>query len=252
MKSSATSSDDMVDEGEEAGESGDVITRAKALGYLAATLEALDKASLKPDQVQRLAIFFGSMFSYDHKAGITASATALRQLVAAKNFKPQVGIRILEDVPKIKDDFRLQTPATRLEIYELFLSLIQNPTIASELQHKYGPSSGFMVDLLQLCQHERDPKNLLIWFNILRIFLAEYSTSEEVTQEIFKAFSAYFPISIRSSATPSGVTADDLKGALRQCFSAHRRLSSLTFPYLIEKLDQGDAITVNVKVSDVV
>jgi DNA repair/transcription protein MET18/MMS19 len=193
--------------------------------------------------------FFGAMFSYDHKAGITASAKALRQLYSMKGFKPNMGAKILEAVCKIKEDFRLQTAATRLEIYELFLSLVQDPAVSSELQHKYGSSCGFVVDLLQLCQNERDPRNLLVWFKILALLLTDYDPSPEVTEEIFKAFSAYFPISLRSSATPIGITAEDLKEAVRSCFAAHQRVAALAFPFLIQKLDQGDAVTVAVKVS---
>lgn len=236
-----------------------------ALGFLAGTLEALDKTTLRSDQgkgpdilakdltlihdsVLRLIGFFGAMFSYDHKAGITASAKALRQLYSMKGFKPNMGIKILEDVCKIKEDFRLQTAATRLEVYELFLDLIQDPAVSSELKHKYGSACGFAVDLIQVCQSERDPRNLMIWFKILRLLLVDYDPSPEVTEELFKVFSAYFPISLRSSATPIGITADDLKEAVRSCFSAHHRVATQAFPFLLQKLDQGDAVTVAVKV----
>ncbi|KAK0730712.1 Dos2-interacting transcription regulator of RNA-Pol-II-domain-containing protein [Lasiosphaeris hirsuta] len=239
--------DDQMDDGEDGGGS-DIIARAKALGFLAGTLKALDRKLLKTDQVVFLVGFFGAMFSYDHKAGITASAKALRQLYAMRAFKPDMGVKMIEDVSKLKEDFRLQTASTRLEIYELFLSLIQNPAVSSELQHKYGSSCGFTVDLLQLCQNERDPRNLMLWFKIITVILANFSTSTEVTEEIFKAFSAYFPISLRSSATPIGITAEDLKGAVRACFSAHQHIAALTFPFLMQKLDQGDAVTVAVKV----
>ncbi|KAK4170126.1 MMS19 nucleotide excision repair protein [Cladorrhinum sp. PSN259] len=242
----ANDEDEDMEDGDE-GVSGDIISRAKALSFLAATLEFLDRTMLRPDQVLRLIGFFGAMFSYDHKAGITASAKALRKLYAMKSFKPDMGIKIIEDVCKIKEDFRLQTAATRLEIYELFLNLIQDPAVSSELQHKYGPSCGFAVDLFELCKNERDPRNLMVWFNILTTLLKDYSPSAEVTEEIFKTFSAYFPISLRASATPIGITAEDLKEAVRGCFSAHQRLASLAFPFLMQKLDQGDAVTVAVK-----
>ncbi len=188
------------------------------------------------------------MFSYDHKAGITASAKALRQLYTMKGFKPELGVKIIEDVSKIGEDFRLQTAATRLEIYELFSALIEDQSVSSELQHKYGASGGFVLDLLRICQHERDPRNLMVWFKIISTLLRDYPSSPGVMEEIFKAFSAYFPISLRSSATPIGITAEDLKGAVRDCFSADKRVASLAFPFLMQKLDQGDAVTVAVKV----
>ncbi|KAK4035162.1 Dos2-interacting transcription regulator of RNA-Pol-II-domain-containing protein [Parachaetomium inaequale] len=222
----ASAEDDHMDDadGDEGG-SGDIIARAKVL---------------------RLIGFFGAMFSYDHKAGITASAKALRQLRSTKSFKPNMGAKILDDVCKIKEDFRLQTAVTRLEIYELFLGLIQDPAVSSELKHKYGSSCGFVVDLLQVCQSERDPRNLMIWFKILALLVSDYDPSPEVAEEIFKVFSAYFPISLRSSATPIGITAEDLKEAVRSCFSAHQRVANLAFPFLLQKLDQGDAVTLDI------
>lgn len=247
LTASSTEDDDDGEDGDEA-PSGDIIARAKALGFLADTLEVLGRDTLKPDQVRYLGGFFGAIFSYDHKAGITAAAKALRQLYSMRAFGASMGVKMVEDVLKIKEDFRLQTAITRLEIYELFLSLLRDQAVNSELQHKYGTSQGFVVDLLQLCQHERDPKNLMVWFKILPVLIADYSPSQDITEEMFKAFSAYFPISIRSSATPLGITAEDLKEALRNCFAAHQRLAPLVFPFLMQKLDQGDAVTVAVKV----
>ncbi|KAB5530501.1 Dos2-interacting transcription regulator of RNA-Pol-II-domain-containing protein [Coniochaeta sp. 2T2.1] len=229
------------------GESGNAITRAKAISFLATTLELLNKDLLKADQVDLLIGFFGSMFSNDHKAGITPAAKALQQLATAKNFKPQMGVKIVEEVTKIKEDFRLQTAATRLEVYQLLLRLIQDSAVASELEHKYGASSGFIVDLLSMCQHERDPRDLLVWFKIISVLVSQYSPSEEVVAEIFKAFANYFPITLRESTTQIGVTAEDLKASLRECFSSHQRLAYLAFPYLIQRLDQGDSMKVTVK-----
>ncbi|KAI0846886.1 Dos2-interacting transcription regulator of RNA-Pol-II-domain-containing protein [Daldinia vernicosa] len=226
------------------------ITRAKALDFLASTLGILKKrdVSLKADQVKLLVTFFGSLFSSDHRAGVTASAKALKHLVSMKSFQPTLGDDIISSICKLGDDFKLQTPVTRLELYELFLGLLQDPAVANDLEYRHGNTCGFITSLLDLCRNERDPLNLMKWFEILKIFLQNFSPSEEITLEVFKTFSAYFPISLRSSATPSGITADDLKGAVRSCFAAHYRVANHTIPYLINKLDQGDAVTVAVKV----
>ncbi|KAI1375585.1 Dos2-interacting transcription regulator of RNA-Pol-II-domain-containing protein [Hypoxylon crocopeplum] len=235
-----------------ADDSGDdnFIARAKALDFLARTLEILTKrdVSLKPDQVKLLVTFFGSLFSSDHRAGVTASAKALRHLISMKSFQPTLGDDIIANVCKLGEDFKLQTPVTRLELYELFLGLLQDPAVANDLEYRHGSTCGFITSLLDLCKNERDPQNLMKWFGILKTFLQNFSSSEDVTSEVFKAFSAYFPISLRASASPSGITADDLKGAVRLCFAAHHRVASHAIPYLLNKLDQGDAVTVAVKV----
>ncbi|KAI1739527.1 Dos2-interacting transcription regulator of RNA-Pol-II-domain-containing protein [Xylaria scruposa] len=227
----------------------DLISRATALSFLAGTLQVLsrNKDTLNADQVKLLVTFFSSLFESDHKAGITASTKALRQLIVTKHFQSTLGGDILQRVCKLGDDFKLQAPATRLEIYHLFWDLLENPAVANDLEYRHGNAGGFILDLLNLCRNERDPENLMMWFAILKSFLQEVNPSTDITSEIFKTFSAYFPISLRPSATPSSVTTDDLKAALRSCFCAHRRIASLSIPFLVDKLDKVDQ-TVAVKV----
>jgi len=227
----------------------DLISRAKALDFLAGTLEVLSRTNdiLNADQIKLLVTFFGSLFENDHKAGITASTKALRYLVGMKNFQPSLADHIIRSVSKLGEDFKLQAPTTRLEIYNLFQILLGNPAVVSGLNFQHGNRADFVLDLLNLCRNERDPENLITWFAILSAILQLFSPSDEITLEIFKAFSAYFPVSLRPSATPSAVTTDDLKVALRSCFSAHHRLASLSIPFLVDKLDKVDQ-TVAVKV----
>ncbi|KAI0593423.1 Dos2-interacting transcription regulator of RNA-Pol-II-domain-containing protein [Biscogniauxia sp. FL1348] len=228
----------------------DFIARAKALSFLASTLEILQQKgfALKAEQIKLLVTFFGSLFASDHRAGVTASAKALRHLTRMGTFQPSLGNDIIQNACKLGDDFKLQTPVTRLELYELFLGLLRDPSVVNDLGHQHGNTCGFMISLLELCRNERDPLNLIKWFATLELFLQNFSSTPEVTSEVFKTFSAYFPISLRASATSSGVTADDLKSAVRSCFAAHHRLANLAVPFLLAKLDQGDAVTVAVKV----
>ncbi|KAI0521368.1 Dos2-interacting transcription regulator of RNA-Pol-II-domain-containing protein [Xylaria bambusicola] len=227
----------------------DLISRAKALDFLASTLQVLSRRddTLKSDQVTLLVTFFCSLFENDHKAGVTASAKALRQLVVMKHFQPALGENILQGVCKLGDDFKLQAPQTRLEIYRLFQSILGTLAKAYGPGHWQGNANGFIPALLTLCQNERDPENLMVWFTILKTFLHDFNPSTDVTSDIFKAFSAYFPISLRSSTVPTTVTTDDLKLTLRSCFSAHHRVAGSAIPFLIDKLDKVDQ-TVAVKV----
>ncbi|KAI1862302.1 uncharacterized protein JN550_010309 [Neoarthrinium moseri] len=227
----------------------DVISRAKALDFLASTLDSLPKDILKADQVKLLIGFFCSLFSSDHRAGIMASSRSLRELTSMKAFQPSSGNDIVVGITKLgTEDFKRQTPATRLEIYELLLSLLTNPLVAEDLAYRHGNTCEFMTALIDLCKNERDPQNLIKWFELQRLFLQNFAPVDDVTEEVFKTFSAYFPITLRASATPSGITVDDLKRAVRSCFSAHHRVARLAIPFLLNKLDQGEAVTISVKV----
>lgn len=191
--------------------------------------------------------FFGAMFDIDHKAGILASAKALSTIVAMKAFSPQSGNEIIEKLCALKDDFPRQISKTRLEIYVLLRSLITDPAVASDLQYRHGAPAGFMNDLLQLCRNERDPDCLMVWFDTFRYFLTEYTASQEMLDQIFETFKAYFPITLPRTS-PSGITPEDLKLGLRKCFSSNYKLAQSAYPFLIGRLDQGEGVTVNVKV----
>jgi DNA repair/transcription protein MET18/MMS19 len=88
---------------------------------------------------------------------------------------------------------------------------------------------------------------LMVWFETLTLFLKEYSPSQEILEEVYGNFKAYFPITL-PRASQTKITPEQLKLQLRQCFSSNNRLAGLAFPYLVGKLDQGDGVTVNVKV----
>src|SRR3569833_357051 len=189
------------------------------------------------------------MFAVDHKAGITAAVRALACLPTMRNFKARMGPAILRNFTRLGDDFRLQRPSTRLAIYNLTDSMLRNDDVRSHLQHSDGATSGFMIDLLSLYRHERDPANLVAWFRIIRLFLSEYTVSADVAKELFNAYAAYFPISLRASAEPGDVTADDLKLALREKKTANYVAADSSFDFLIRKLDQGDSVIAAVRVS---
>ncbi|WKT48757.1 MMS19, N-terminal [Fusarium oxysporum f. sp. vasinfectum] len=190
--------------------------------------------------------FFGAMFEVDHKAGIMPSASALSRIVAMKSFQRHMGHDIIQKVCSLKDDFPRQVSKTRLEIYELIRLLMTTPGVASDLQNTHGSSAGFMLDLIQLCRSERDPECLLMWFDILRLFMSEYTVSQDVLEEVYGVFKPYFPISL-PRASQVAITPEELKLQLRKCFSANHLLADKVFPFLLGKLDQGDAVTVNVK-----
>ncbi|CAK7232167.1 hypothetical protein SCUCBS95973_008168 [Sporothrix curviconia] len=229
----------------------DVIVRAKALGFLASTLEVLDKDVLRVEQIEHLIAFFGAMFAIDHKAGILAASTALRCLCSMAQFRPPMASSVLAHIAKLGDDFRLQVPTTRRAIYDLVALLVRNDAVLQSLSVANGAEGQFVLNLLHLCRHERDPDNLLRWFAILRRILDRYgppALAASTAEEIFKVASDYFPISMRSSATPAGTTVEDLKAALRGVFAASSLAATPVFDFLLQKMDQGDALTVSVKV----
>lgn len=188
-------------------------------------------------QVQFLCTFFGSMFSVDPRAGIAPSTRALWSLCRMRNYSPAMGAQIVSQVLLLGDDFSKQPTPARWEVYELLLRLFEDDRVLGELEHVFGPSAGCIVDLIRLCQREREPSSLLSYLTILRRLISAYAASPDVDEELFRAFSNYFPISLNNKISSTAVTTTELKVALRACFSAHQRLASLAFPFLLGKLD---------------
>ncbi|KAL7921065.1 Dos2-interacting transcription regulator of RNA-Pol-II domain-containing protein [Trichoderma austrokoningii] len=234
-------------EAEDSQETPDWTSRAKALEFLSRTLDFVKPDLFKAAQVKLLIAFFGAMLDIDHKAGVLASASALSRIIAMKWFQPASGYDIIEKVCAMKEDFQRQTPKTRLAVYELLRSLLFAPEVAANLKQKDGASCSYLLNLLELCRNERDPDCLIVWFDILRNFLQQYDPSDEVVEKVFAAFKAYYPITL-PRLSQGGITPEDLKSQLRKCFSSTYRLASHSLPFLVGKLDQGDGVTVNVKV----
>ncbi|KAH6604323.1 hypothetical protein Trco_007769 [Trichoderma cornu-damae] len=225
----------------------DWTSRAKALEFLSHTLDFVKPDLLRSSQVKLLIAFFGAMLEIDHKAGILASASALSRIIAMTAFQPHSAYDIIRKVCGMKEDFQRQTTKTRLAVYELLKTLVIDPEVATNLQQQGGDSSQYMIDLLELCRNERDPDCLIVWFDILRVFLQQYDPAQEVIEVVFDAFKAYYPITL-PRLSQGGITPEHLKSQLRKCFSSTCRLASLSLPFLVGKLDQGDGVTVNVKV----
>ncbi|KAJ2966306.1 hypothetical protein NQ176_g10211 [Zarea fungicola] len=231
---------------EDSREQPDWTARAKALEFLSRTLEHVGNDVLKASQVKLLIGFFGAMFDVDHKAGVLPSAAALSKIVAMKSFQPSTGYDVIQKVCTLKDDFSRQIPKTRLAVYNLLRSLISHKEVTTSVKRR-DDTTGFIVELIELCRSERDPDCLLVWFDILYIYMLQYAPEKDVLEQVYSSFKAYFPITLPRTAQ-SKVTPDELKSQLRKCFSAHRALADNTIPFLVGKLDQGDGVTVNVKV----
>ena len=98
---------------------------------------------------------------------------------------------------------------------------------------------------------EKDPRNLLLLFSMDRVILLEFEIESHIEvrvrlgdrispidkkQEFFDITFCYFPIAFRPPPNdPYGITADDLKIALRGCMSASPHFAKMAIPLFLEK-----------------
>lgn len=94
-----------------------------------------------------------------------------------------------------------------------------------------------MTGFVSYFDGEKDPRNLMIVFSILRVPMTEWNIHRHA-QELFDAVFNYFPITFRPPPNdPYGITAQDLKDRLRYCIASSAELAPYAFPALLDKLD---------------
>ncbi|KAG8686101.1 hypothetical protein FRC08_012745, partial [Ceratobasidium sp. 394] len=94
----------------------------------------------------------------------------------------------------------------------------------------------FLPKYIKLAEGEKDPRNLLIAFNIAKVITLEFDISSHV-DDLFDITFCYFPITFKPPPNdPYGITTEDLKSALRACLSATPRYGPLALPLFLEKL----------------
>ncbi|CAE6482007.1 unnamed protein product [Rhizoctonia solani] len=94
----------------------------------------------------------------------------------------------------------------------------------------------FLPGYIKLAEGEKDPRNLLLAFNIARIITLEFDINNHV-DDLFDITFCYFPITFKPPPNdPYGITTEDLKSSLCACLSATPRFGPLALPLFLEKL----------------
>ncbi|THH18072.1 hypothetical protein EW146_g2870 [Bondarzewia mesenterica] len=104
-------------------------------------------------------------------------------------------------------------------------------------------SDEFITGYAALADGEKDPRNLLLAFSIDRVIIIEFDITNNI-ETLFNITFCYFPITFRPPPDdPYGITADDLKKALRSCLSATPAFGASGVTLFLEKLAAGSPST---------
>lgn len=137
------------------------------------------------------------------------------------------------------DAFSKLPVSTRLVAYEYVEELLSRRVeVVKELGDK------FVKGVLAMGDQEKDPRNLMKWFPIIKNVLL-FPKLEKFQTELWEGVSRYFPITYKGDAS-IGITAEDLKLELRGCIAGSSLFSSQALIFLTEKLD--DQVSANIKV----
>lgn len=119
----------------------------------------------------------------------------------------------------------------RLTAFNLFAVVLNK-----HLQALKSIGNDFVFGFIQAMDGEKDPKNLLLVFELVRVIISNFSI-DLFAEDLFEVTSCYFPIDFTPpSDDPYGIKKDDLVMSLRKCLAATNQFAPFCFPLLMEKL----------------
>ncbi|KAF1975668.1 ARM repeat-containing protein [Bimuria novae-zelandiae CBS 107.79] len=222
---------------EELGEyfnSEDGAIRAKAMAYLAEVLGFVPQKVLSLQQRNLLCDFVLSRT--EDSEGIGSCAKALLTLEERGKWDSGKVQDIMETLLANTSPLRqYKQQSERYPLLRLIDALLAKYRDALRTLHDSKPD--FLSRFIAYFDGEKDPRNLMVVFSILRVPMTEWNIGADA-QDLFDAVFNYFPITFRPPPDdPYGITAQDLKDRLRECISSTSDFAPYAFPTLLDKLD---------------
>ena len=101
----------------------------------------------------------------------------------------------------------------------------------------------FIKSFINAMDGEKDPRNLLLCFQIIYFILNELKSylNDELLEEIYDITSCYYPITFTANKQIN-ITPDLLKLHLRKCLSSSNVFAQWSLPLFMEKLQENDDV----------
>ncbi|GAA5841768.1 hypothetical protein JCM9279_003101 [Rhodotorula babjevae] len=205
--------------------------RARGVSLLSAVvvkLVDLDSAALDRQITKTLTTFFVDKLG--EKNSLVACADALTALTASAAFGVGEGMEVARGV-FASVTLKAHPQAVRHSVYVLVDALMgrSRPALL-----RLG--NDFISGYCALVEGEKDPRNLMVSFGIVRVILLEFDVVKNV-EDLFDITFCYFPITFTPPPDdPYGISSDDLIVALRDCLSATPLFGRLALPLFYDKM----------------
>ncbi|KAJ5971337.1 Armadillo-like helical [Penicillium vulpinum] len=204
----------------------DPILRGKAISYLTAIIKAFSPKYLSRQQIQVLTTFFCDRIEDG------GAVDGLQALQGLDRFNKFLATQVAQAIFSNFQDLQSRSQTQRFHVYQLLNDLMSNHRGA---MRDMGEIS--LLGIVDIMTGEKDPRNLMIVFSILKVVMVEWDISSHV-ETLFDSVYNYFPITFRPPPNdPYGITAQDLKGRLQECISSTRHFAPHAIPALLDKLD---------------
>lgn len=204
----------------------DTILRGKAVSYLTAVIRELPPKFLSRQQIQVLTTFFCDRIQDG------GAITGLETLQKLDRFHKELTEEVARAIFGHFQELQSRSQTQRFQVYNLLNELMSNHR---EALRDMGDDS--IVGIVDLMMGEKDPRNLMVVFSILKVVMVEWDISNHA-ELLFDSVYNYFPITFRPPPNdPYGITAQDLKDRLQDCISSTKYFAPHAFPALLDKLD---------------
>uniref|UniRef100_A0A3Q2C8W6 MMS19 nucleotide excision repair protein n=1 Tax=Cyprinodon variegatus TaxID=28743 RepID=A0A3Q2C8W6_CYPVA len=200
-------------------------TRARGVQLLS---EVLQESYAELTEREELLLAFYENRLKDHYVITPPVLRGLQALTKSRRLPPGAAVSMLK---ALFQDVHSLMLAERACVYNMLINLMES---REDLK---GLGADFVFGFVQSMDGERDPRNLLLAFQIARnILLRGYNL--KFTEELFEVTSCYFPIDFSPPPNdPHGITKEELIQALRAVLTGTPKFAEFLLPLIIEKLD---------------
>uniref|UniRef100_A0A674AQH5 MMS19 nucleotide excision repair protein n=1 Tax=Salmo trutta TaxID=8032 RepID=A0A674AQH5_SALTR len=208
-------------------------TRARGVQLLSNVLQQCH-GDLTEREVEVLLVFYENRLK-DHYVITPHVLKGLKALVSL-NLSSLINQRIVEI--RVVNIETVQLCNNQHDLYVAYLHVVKLMDHFSHPTELKGLGADFVFGFVQSVDGERDPRNLLLAFQIARKIIHGGYDLGKFTEELFEVTSCYFPIDFSPPPNdPHGITQEELILALRAVLTGTPRFAEFLLPLIIEKLD---------------
>lgn len=205
-------------------------TRARGVQLLSQVLQEC-YADLSEQEVEVILAFYENRLK-DHYVITPYVLQGLKALTRSTVLPPGSAVSMLKS---LFQDVHVQSLvlSERSCVYNMLINLMGSRE--AELK---GLGADFVFGFVQSMDGERDPRNLLLAFQIARNIIHRGYDMGKFAEELFEVTSCYFPIDFSPPPNdPHGITQEELILTLRAVLTGTPRFAEFLLPLIIEKLD---------------